>query len=60
MAIFKILKALEFKLGQLKENTPSSWIFKLLYKYKIYIVEIRITELKKELYIRKYEAHKNI
>jgi hypothetical protein len=57
MAIFKILKALEFKLSQLNQNPPRFWFFKLIRQYRIRRVELRIAELKNELYIRKHETY---
>lgn len=57
MPIFKILKVLEFKLSQLEKNKPTSFINKLVNSFRIYLIKDRIKELKKELYIRKYEIY---
>jgi hypothetical protein len=57
MAIFKIIKSLEIKLSQLRENMPRFYIFKIIYEYRIKNIEARIAELKNELYIRKHETH---
>lgn len=55
MPIFKILKVLEFKLSKLEKNKRSTSIGRLINNFRIYLVKDRITELKKELNIRKHE-----
>ena len=56
MAIFKLLKALEFKLNELKNNNTSC-IFKFINNFRIRVIENRINELREELLIKKHMKH---